>query len=247
MLDVHPPHHAANTWRDFFIHIATICIGLLIAIGLEQGVEALHHRHQRHELETQLREEAQRNLDLTRINLARLKTWTDWYDANIVALNTAAVTNGRIKRSVLLPPGHVFDIDLHEPAQTTWAIAKANATVGLLAEDEAQVYARLDHEIDQLVPAQADLTRDRSTRISYGKAKRGLSPAQLEWLPLDERDSLLRLLSSSSSHAVLVANYERNVAGACKGVLHGARSVSEMLQYMIVEANAQTSSTQTHP
>ena len=32
MLDVHPPHHAANTWRDFFIHIATIVIGLLIAI-----------------------------------------------------------------------------------------------------------------------------------------------------------------------------------------------------------------------
>ena len=24
MLDVHPAHHAASTWRDFFIHIATI-------------------------------------------------------------------------------------------------------------------------------------------------------------------------------------------------------------------------------
>jgi len=22
MLDVHPPHHAAHTWRDLFIHIA---------------------------------------------------------------------------------------------------------------------------------------------------------------------------------------------------------------------------------
>jgi hypothetical protein len=26
MLDVHPPHHAASSWRDFFIHIATIVI-----------------------------------------------------------------------------------------------------------------------------------------------------------------------------------------------------------------------------
>ena len=26
MLDVHPAHHAANSWRDFFIHIATIVI-----------------------------------------------------------------------------------------------------------------------------------------------------------------------------------------------------------------------------
>jgi hypothetical protein len=45
MLDVHPAHHAATTWRDFFIHIATIVIGLLIAVGLEQAVEAIHHRH----------------------------------------------------------------------------------------------------------------------------------------------------------------------------------------------------------
>ena len=51
MLDVHPAHHAVSTWRDFFIHIATIVLGLLIAIGLEQTVESLHHRHQRHQLE----------------------------------------------------------------------------------------------------------------------------------------------------------------------------------------------------
>jgi hypothetical protein len=46
MLDVHPPHEAAHTWRDFLIHIATIVVGLLIAIGLEQTVEFFHHRHQ---------------------------------------------------------------------------------------------------------------------------------------------------------------------------------------------------------
>ncbi len=36
MLDVHPPRHAANTWRDFFI--ATVVLGLCIAVGLEQTV-----------------------------------------------------------------------------------------------------------------------------------------------------------------------------------------------------------------
>jgi len=50
MLDVHPAHHAASTWRDFFIHIATIVIGLLIAIGLEQTVEHFHQLHQLQEL-----------------------------------------------------------------------------------------------------------------------------------------------------------------------------------------------------
>jgi hypothetical protein len=32
MLDVHAPHEAVHTWRDFFIHIATIGLGLLIAV-----------------------------------------------------------------------------------------------------------------------------------------------------------------------------------------------------------------------
>ncbi len=46
MLDVHAPHRTVHTWKDFIIHIATITIGLLIAIGLEKTVELFHHRHQ---------------------------------------------------------------------------------------------------------------------------------------------------------------------------------------------------------
>ena len=51
MLDVNPPRTTTHTWKDFFIHIATICVGLLIAVGLEQTVEAIHRSHQRHTLE----------------------------------------------------------------------------------------------------------------------------------------------------------------------------------------------------
>src|ERR1700722_15927834 len=46
MLDVHPSHEAAHSWKDFFTHIATIVVGLLIAVGLEQTVEHLHWRHE---------------------------------------------------------------------------------------------------------------------------------------------------------------------------------------------------------
>jgi hypothetical protein len=39
MLNVHASRESIHTWKDFFIHIATICVGLLIALGLEQTVE----------------------------------------------------------------------------------------------------------------------------------------------------------------------------------------------------------------
>ena len=58
MLEVHPPEHALHTWRDFSLHIATIVVGLLIAIGLEQTVEWFHHRHLVHEAHHNLRTEA---------------------------------------------------------------------------------------------------------------------------------------------------------------------------------------------
>ncbi|HEX9202200.1 MAG TPA: hypothetical protein VF865_21760 [Acidobacteriaceae bacterium] len=61
MLDIHPAHHAANSWKEFFVHIATIVLGLLIAVGLEQTVEYFHHLHLASEAREQLTTE--RHLD----------------------------------------------------------------------------------------------------------------------------------------------------------------------------------------
>ena len=44
-MEVHAPHHPLNNWKDFFIHLATITVGLLIALALEAGAEAVHHHH----------------------------------------------------------------------------------------------------------------------------------------------------------------------------------------------------------
>ncbi len=63
MLDVHPPEHGIHGFRDFSLHLFTITVGLLIAIGLEQSVEAIHHRHQRHEAEATIRQELRENRD----------------------------------------------------------------------------------------------------------------------------------------------------------------------------------------
>ena len=61
MLDVHPPHSPTHTWKDFFIHIATIVVGLLIAVGLEQTVEYFHHRIEIRETREALRREKEEN------------------------------------------------------------------------------------------------------------------------------------------------------------------------------------------
>jgi predicted XRE-type DNA-binding protein len=61
MLDVHAPEHRVSGVRDFFVHLATITVGLLIALALENAAEAWHHRHQRMEAEEKIRQELQEN------------------------------------------------------------------------------------------------------------------------------------------------------------------------------------------
>jgi hypothetical protein len=73
MLDVHPPEHGIHGVRDFFIHLLTITVGLLIALGLEQSVELLHHRNQRKEAEAMIRQEIKDNRDTDQKNMPALK------------------------------------------------------------------------------------------------------------------------------------------------------------------------------
>ena len=55
MLDVHAPHDKMHGFKDFLLHLATITIGLLIALSLEGCVEWRHHRHLVQEAEEGLR------------------------------------------------------------------------------------------------------------------------------------------------------------------------------------------------
>ncbi|GAA3748859.1 hypothetical protein [Terriglobus aquaticus] len=61
MLDVHPPEHAPHGVRDFFLHIFTITVGLLIALGLESLVEWRHHVHLGHQAAETMRRELEAN------------------------------------------------------------------------------------------------------------------------------------------------------------------------------------------
>jgi hypothetical protein len=83
MLDVHAPHEGIHTWSDFFTHIATIVIGLLIAVGLEQTVEYFHHRRQVAEVRESLSVERRFNINrFARTRMLRPRigraSWIGW-------------------------------------------------------------------------------------------------------------------------------------------------------------------------
>ena len=69
-MEIHKPK-AAHSWREFLIEIGTIVLGILIALGLEQSIEALHERQLAHEAQDAIDAEMRGNLDLIASRLSR--------------------------------------------------------------------------------------------------------------------------------------------------------------------------------
>jgi hypothetical protein len=165
MLDIHPAHHAATTWRDFLVHIATIVLGLLIAIGLEQSVELLHHRNQRQQLQEDLRNEAAQNLQVIDRDL-KMQYLEPWFQQAITAASAAVPYRIRIT----LPPapclpGSVGTAEYRyfAPSQAVWTTAKESGVVAFLPPPESRMYARLAHNYDLLESQRDQVFNDCQT------------------------------------------------------------------------------------
>jgi hypothetical protein len=152
MLDIHQPHHAATTWRDFFIHIATITIGLFIAISLEQTVEAIHHLHQRHQLEERLREELRGNLRWDEDDFRKFAQ----IRAYILELKSAVSARRTGKPSPPSPPA-ATDTRRQQipsaPSIAMWEAAKLDATITQLPTNEINLYNGLILQHDLIFAA----------------------------------------------------------------------------------------------
>lgn len=72
-MDVHPPNRPIRAWKDFLIHLATITIGLFIALSLEAAVEAMHHRHLVRDARVNLGREIAANQQEYTANVQRLQ------------------------------------------------------------------------------------------------------------------------------------------------------------------------------
>jgi hypothetical protein len=167
MLDVHPPHNPTHTWRDFFIHIATICVGLLIAIGLEQTVEAIHHHHQRRQLDEDLIAEAESNRQVITRDLRMLDVEPWFLQAEAaVASATPQTGNQAGKLHFTLPPppcipGSVGTaaVRYFAPSEAVWTAARESGLIVLLPAEQARMQARLAHNY-VLLAASRDKVHD---------------------------------------------------------------------------------------
>ncbi|MGA8530843.1 MAG: hypothetical protein WB622_14095 [Acidobacteriaceae bacterium] len=131
MIDIHPPQKSDHTWKDFFIHIGTIAVGILIAIGLEQTVESIHEHHQRIELRKAALTDARlylRDVDQNR-------------DANTRQVEDLTARIQQVRETISLnhplsPPAYRPAFAVETIRLGNLAAAKSSGLIHLLSEDE---------------------------------------------------------------------------------------------------------------
>lgn len=172
MLDVHPPEHAAHTWRDFLIHIATIIVGLLIAIGLEQTVELLHRRHQRHQVEDQLRAETLANMNAA---LQNIDAFTVFQAGIVIRFNElqTATREHRTPQPVRPPTG----LSNLYPANAVWLVSQQGATLGLLPIAVSELYVDVYRNTDRVISSMMEEFSSRERLYAAELPGRTLDPA----------------------------------------------------------------------
>ena len=134
MLDVHPPHEAVHTWKDFLIHIATIVVGLIIAVGIEQTVEAIHHRHELQKAREELRDDLQSNRRANAKQLELVHQIQAELNADMMLLLAHRASN-----KPLTAPLH-FDWEFRRTRSAAWETNKQSGALNLMPHPELGYY-----------------------------------------------------------------------------------------------------------
>jgi len=158
-LDVHAPHHHIEGWKDFFVHLLTISVGLLIAVGIEGCVE-LHREHKlvREARET-MREEIQHNSGEMKDALGNLDKQAATMKKNIETL-TRIQENPKDKEAQTASISADFSVvGLRD---TAWKTAQTTGALSFMPYAESQRYSNVYGSQQEFLDQQNKILEDEA-------------------------------------------------------------------------------------
>ena len=162
MLDVHPPHKAIEGVGEFFLHLFTITVGLLIAVGIEAAVE----RHQHRELAAEARDTMTAEIRKNSSNVADALKDIEQEQQKLKD-NLARV------RKVQLNPSDPTSRDLHLDItfnttgleDTGWRTAQVTGALAFMPYAESERYTSIYRVGDEFLKSQDQLSEDESRML----------------------------------------------------------------------------------
>jgi hypothetical protein len=184
MGEIQPAQRVAHHWRDFFVQIAAIAIGLLLALGLDRAAGYFHERHQLAQARRDLKLEIGQNHRIWAENVVEVQRIKEELatDLNIIqALQAHSTPTGKLD----------YSVGFYAITDGTWQAVRQNGSLSLMPNDELQSYAWFHGVLTSIMDAMHTL----ESAIKIGEALAGRAPLD----KLTARD--LEELASKTSEA----------------------------------------------
>jgi hypothetical protein len=123
-MHIHRPK-PLHGWRDILLEIGVIVVGIVIAVGLEQSTEFLHHRHQLEQLEAAIQKDGRANRAYVESDIANAQIVLDWALDQAAAVERAGPTGSLTLRR--MPAA-----EIGAPDAGVWPSARASGVSNLL-------------------------------------------------------------------------------------------------------------------
>src|SRR5215469_8777674 len=205
MLEVHPPETRIHGVGEFFLHLFTITVGLLIALGLENAAGAVHHRHQREEAETRIRRELQEN----RQHLAKSETAVQSELNNLRAAlgYLQARSEKKDVPTAQISPG----FNMVHLQNAGWRTANATGVVQYMHYDDVQKLANV-YDLQDVFNGLQNETLDNFMKldsyIAANKDSKSLTPQEVDSAMLDVRTTMAHLGALRDVSGGLLKSYD---------------------------------------
>src|ERR1700677_341629 len=205
MLDVHPPHEKMHGFKDFLLHLLTITIGLLIALGLEGYAEHWRQRELKKDADTKLRQEIRDNAqEIALVHKAHaseqenLKRIVDF-------LNARKQNEPYDTRQIRL------DFTMGDLKSASWKTAAATGALGFMEYDQVQRYSAV-YQLQDKYSALQDQTIDEFLQLQsyviFGFDAEKITPVDAGSAELDTRRALAHLVAMDQVGTALASQYD---------------------------------------
>jgi hypothetical protein len=200
MGDSHLVSQIPHGWKDFFVQIAAIAIGLLLALGLDRVVGYFHNQQQLTEARRELRLELGENRDVWNRNSAEVQRIEKELKTDlevIQELQSHSTTTAKLD----------YSVGFYAVKDGPWQAVRQNGSLNLMPNDELQDYTWFHGILSYTMEAMHAFEPVMTTSAAIA------SRAPLEKLTDRDLDELASKTSEAQgrlAHLSMFLGYERN-------------------------------------
>jgi hypothetical protein len=178
-MEIHTPDAPVHSVRDFIVHLLMISVGVLIALGAEGIVEAIHHHHVVEQARSNLVAEMRSNHETLDDNLPKLKKNEELLSQTLEDLQKLKADRKFKTRDINM------NLNFFILSDSSWRTAQATGALALMNYQQAEDWAGY-YDVQTLLNRTLFSLEDTWLDMTAAFNPLGTDPAKMDDRQIDE-------------------------------------------------------------